>query len=415
MKKGILLFCLIVQTAFSKSVSLDNLIDELNRTSYENEIYRVKEKRDLERGEVYKLDSLNGVNVEVENEYRDEGDVYKTKGRVKYADFYVDAEKWKDDESGVSYGVEKNIKDLIFSKNDSNLEKLKISKKVELIEFENNLQLQTVELVNLYRDYKEVQLEISIRENALKILSGEKNILQKSYDMGATSKIDLDSLTYSYKNIELEIGNLKKEILSIRKQFFYTFKIDLKDKKLENLNASTLNLDRYIEKIGERHTERVRLEKEVIEKNIKYLDYNNKMPELYLGVERDEKANENRVFFKVSKDIFYKDLELMDEKSSLAEKEIKLSQKTLDVKSERLKYERELYSLVKNLEVTSNDRALEESKYNIKKLENKLGKIRYLDVMESFNDYLELKIKEEKSRNKLNAFVYELKIRGEIK
>ncbi|MBC2851549.1 TolC family protein [Cetobacterium sp. 8H] len=415
MKKGLFLFCLIVQTVFSKSVSLDNLIDELNKTSYENEIYKVKEKRDLEREEVYKLDSLNGVNVEVENEYSDEDNIYKTKGRVKYADFYIDTEKWKDDDSSYSYGVEKNIKDLIFSKNDSNLEKLKLSKKVELIEFENSLQLQKIELVNLYKDYKEVQLEISIRENALKILSGEKKILQKSYEMGATSKIDLDSLVYSYKNIELEIGNLKKEILNIRKQFFYSFKIDLKDKELEDLNANILNLSRYIEKIGERDTEKVRLEKEIIEKNVKYLDYNNKMPELYLGVERAEKTDENRVYLKVSKDIFYKDLELMDEKSSLTEKEIKLSQKTLDVKSERLRYERDLYSLIKDLEVTSNDRALEESKYNIKKLENQLGKIRYLDVMESFNDYLELKIKEEKSRNNLNAFAYELKIRGEIK
>ncbi|MEG0300686.1 MAG: TolC family protein [Cetobacterium sp.] len=415
MKKGIFLFCLIVQTVFSKSVSLDNLIDELNKTSYENEIYKVKEKRDLEREKVYKLDSLNGVNVEVENEYSDEDNVYKTKGRVKYADFYIDTEKWKDDDSSYSYGVEKNIKDLIFSKSDSNLEKLRLSKKVELIEFENNLQLQKIELINLYRDYKEVQLEITIRENALKILSGEKKILQKSYEMGATSKIDLDSLVYSYKNIELEIGNLKKEIFNIRKQFFYSFKIDLKDKELEDMNASILNLDRYIAKIGERDTEKARLEKEIVEKNVKYLDYSNKMPELYLGVERDEKIDENRVYLKVSKDIFYKDLELMDEKSSLTEKEIKLSQKTLDVKSERLRYERELYSLIKNLEVTSNDRALEESKYNIKKLENQLGKIRYLDVMESFNDYLELKIKEEKSKNNLNAFVYELKIRGEIK
>lgn len=415
MKKGIFLFCLIVQTVFSKSVSLDNLIDELNKTSYENEIYKVKEKRDLEREKVYKLDSLNGVNVEVENEYSDEDNVYKTKGRVKYADFYIDTEKWKDDDSSYSYGVEKNIKDLIFSKSDSNLEKLRLSKKVELIEFENNLQLQKIELINLYRDYKEVQLEITIRENALKILSGEKKILQKSYEMGATSKIDLDSLVYSYKNIELEIGNLKKEIFNIRKQFFYSFKIDLKDKELEDLNVSILNLDRYIAKIGERDTEKARLEKEIVEKNVKYLDYSNKMPELYLGVERDEKIDENRVYLKVSKDIFYKDLELMDEKSSLTEKEIKLSQKTLDVKSERLRYERELYSLIKNLEVTSNDRALEESKYNIKKLENQLGKIRYLDVMESFNDYLELKIKEEKSKNNLNAFVYELKIRGEIK
>ena len=33
--------------------------------------------------------------------------------------------------------------------------------------------------------------------------------------------------------------------------------------------------------------------------------------------------------------------------------------------------------------------------------------------MESFNDYLEFKINEEKANNTLNALIYEIKIRGE--
>lgn len=56
---------------------------------------------------------------------------------------------------------------------------------------------------------------------------------------------------------------------------------------------------------------------------------------------------------------------------------------------------------------------LEEQKYLIKLLENKLGKISYLEVMESFNKALELKIREEKAKNTLSAYIYEIKIRGE--
>ena len=233
--------------------------------------------------------------------------------------------------------------------------------------------------------------------------------------MGAIATIELDSLLYSYKNIELEIENLKKESVNLKKQFTYLFKIDLNNKTLKKIRYLKLNLANYIENIGKINFEKMKLETEIIEKNVKYLKYNRKIPEFSLGVERNEEINDNRVFLRLSKDIFYKNVELEDEKSYLVEAKINLSEKNLEIKNERLKLEKELFELSKNVEVLSNDRALEESKYKLKKLENTLGKIGYIDVMESFNDYLELKIQEEKSKNALKAFIYIIKIRGEEK
>jgi hypothetical protein len=422
MKKYILLLCLVTQMLFSKEVDLDGLIEELNITSYENEIYKIRQERDEKRKEIYTLDSFNGITTTVEGEYNKQDSIYKYKGRAEYGGFYIEAERWRDSEISYSYGVEKNIKDLIFSKNDSNLEKLELNKRITSIDFQNNLQLQKIELIDLYKDYKEVELEIEIRKNALKTLKKEKKILSKSYEMGAIATIELDSLLYSYKNIELEIENLKKESVNLKKQFTYLFKIDLNNKKLKKIRHLKLNLANYIENIGEINFEKMKLETEIIEKNVKYLKYNKKIPEFFLGVERNEEINDNneeikdnRVFIKLSKDIFYKSVELEDEKSYLVEAKINLSEKNLEIKNERLKLEKEFFELSKNVEVLSNDRALEESKYKLKKLENILGKIGYIDVMESFNDYLELKIQEEKSKNTLKAFIYIIKIRGEEK
>ena len=54
--------------------------------------------------------------------------------------------------------------------------------------------------------------------------------------MGKTPKIDLDSLLYSYENIELEINKLEIEKYNTKQQFFYTFKINLDTIDHKNLN-----------------------------------------------------------------------------------------------------------------------------------------------------------------------------------
>lgn len=412
-KKYLLLFFIFETLTYANTVNLDNLLTYLEKTSYQKEIYKVKKNRDLKREEIYKLDDFNGIKTSGETEYSNEDKGYKNSGKAQYGAFYVQGKNWKNDDSSVQVGIEKNIKDLIYSENNSNLAKLNIEKSIESIDFKRKLEEQKVNLTNLYRDYINIQLEITIRENALKTLDKEREILQKSYTMGKIPKIDLESLLYSYENIELEIEKLEIQKLNTRQQFLYTFKINLDTVELELIDSKNIQINKYLEKIGEKDLYKSSLSKNITEENIKYLNYKNSVPEVTLGAERDSDDNDNRVFLKISKDLFYKDINLENEKSSLKEQDIELNQKVRDVKSERIEYKNRYINLKKEYAVLGNNRTLEESKYNIKKLESQLGKIGYLDVMESFNDYLELKINEEKANNTLNALIYEIKIRGE--
>lgn len=412
-KKYILLFFIFETLTFANTVTLDNLLIYLEKTSYQKEIYKVKKNRDLKREKIYKLDDFNGIKASGETEYNNDDKGYKNTGKAEYGVFYVQGKNWKNDDSSAQIGIEKNIKDLIYSENDSNLSKLNIEKSIESIEFKRKLEEQKVDLTNLYRDYINIRLEIAIRKNALKTLDKEKEILEKSYSMGKTPKIDLDSLLYSYENIELEINKLEIEKYNTKQQFFYTFKINLDTIELESIGLKNIPINQYLEKIGDKDLYKSSLSKNITEENIKYLNYKNKVPDITLGVERDSDINDNRVFLKISKDIFFEDINLENEKSSLKEQEIELNQKVRNTKSERIQYKNRYINLKKEYAVLRNNRTLEESKYNIKKLESQLGKIGYLDVMESFNDYLELKINEEKANNTLNALIYEIKIRGE--
>ena len=140
------------------------------------------------------------------------------------------------------------------------------------------------------------------------------------------------------------------------------------------------------------------------------------MPELSLGLERVEKGageGENRVVLKISKPLFYYDAALENEQTSFKQQEILLQQKIDENAAEKLKIQSSYSNYKKEYEVLKNKTALEKNKYEIKKLEYSLGKIDYLEVMESFDDYMEYEVSQEKAKNILNSYVYEIMVRGE--
>lgn len=143
------------------------------------------------------------------------------------------------------------------------------------------------------------------------------------------------------------------------------------------------------------------------------MKYDDKMPDLSLGLERDTKVNENRVVLKISKPLFYYNANLENEKTSYEQQKILLNQKIEENSAEKLKIESTYTNYIKEYEVLKNKALLEKNKYEIKKLEYSLGKINYLEVMESFDDYLEYEVSREKAKNILNSYVYEIMVRGE--
>ncbi|MGL5000912.1 MAG: TolC family protein [Cetobacterium sp.] len=414
MKKYLLITLLVSKLVYSQEISLEKLLQNIDKTSYQNEIYNVKNNQNNFNEDFYKTGRYNGVSVDATTDYKDVEEKYNLQSTVSYGDFYITGEKSKTEDSKLTYGVQRSLKDLVLSKEDSELNKLNLNRDIDLIELKSGLETQKLNLITLYKSYKDNEAELKLKKNALITLEKERKILSKSYELGAIPKIDLDSLLVSYKNIELEIQKIENVLDKTIERFYYDYGLKLAGVNLLDINPNKKDLNNYIEKVGEKELQKLKLEKSITEEKIKYSKYNNKVPELLVGVERNDENNENRVFLKFSKDIFYKDIDLANDKSSLTEQEITLKQKVNETIATRYKVGDSYYTLEKDYSVLNNKASLEKSKYDIKKLENSLGKASYTEVMEAFDTLLELEVSKEKAKNSLNAYIYEIIVRGEI-
>ena len=418
----ILFFLMSSLISYGKNIKLDDMLKTLEEKSYEREIFDLEQKKNLSKEKYYTLDNYNGVKGEISTDYDYEEDKIKSNGRVSYGDFYLDLSKdkinsQKNSDTDVIIGVNKSLKDMFYSKNDSEVKKLEYSKKNTEYSYYDDLETKKISLINLYEEYKNNEFEIKLKTNNLTRLKSEEKILKKSYELGATPKIDLDTLQTSRNNLEIELKYLKENIKKIKNRFLYEFGIDISKDQLMDIEIPKVDISNFISNIGERKISRLGLEKEITKENIKYLKYSNKIPEVLVGVEHQERNNgysdENRVFLKLSKDIFYYDINLENEKITLDQQEINIQkEKEINI-SKKLEVEENCNNLYKNYLVNKNKAELEKNKYEIINLKYKLGDVTYVDVMDVFDDYLNYQVAAEKAKNLFNGYIYEILVRGE--
>lgn len=418
----ILFFLMSSLISYGKNIKLDDMLKTLEEKSYEREIFDLEQKKNLSKEKYYTLDNYNGVRGEISTDYDYEEDKIKSNGRITYGDFYLDLSKdkinsQKNSDTDVIIGVNKSLKDMFYSKNDSEIKKLECSKKNTEYSYYDDLETKKISLINLYEEYKNNEFEIKLKTNNLTRLKSEEKILKKSYELGATPKIDLDTLQTSRNNLEIELKYLKENIKKIKNRFLYEFGIDISKDQLMDIEIPKVDISNFISNIGERKISRLGLEKEITKENIKYLKYSNKIPEVLVGVEHQERNNgysdENRVFLKLSKDIFYYDINLENEKITLDQQEINIQkEKEINI-SKKLEVEENYNNLYKNYLVNKNKAELEKNKYEIINLKYKLGDVTYVDVMDVFDDYLNYQVAAEKAKNLFNGYIYEILVRGE--
>ncbi|MGN0943948.1 TolC family protein [Fusobacterium varium] len=415
MKKVFLvIYCFWGIASYSKEINLDMLLNEISKTSYQNKLYEIKKSTNDSKEKYYKLDTFNGIETSVSSEYSDQEDSFQTTGKISYGPFYVEGTKpYNSDDDYASFGIEKSLKDLIFSKSDNELSKLGISREIDRVTHEKNMETQKIDLINLYRDYKINELELKIKKNGLVTLKKEEDTMKKSFNLGAIAKIELDTLQYSIKNLEIEIKNLEDNLIKLQGRFYYEYKFDIRGSSLAEIAPVEKNIDELLIKYGTKDLDKLKYQKELTNENLKYLKYDDKMPEISLGVEHSTRFDENRVVAKFSKKLFDFNYDLEEEKNSLLEQEVTLKQKIDENEAEKLQAMNNYYNYLKEYEVNKNKAELELSKYNIRKLEYNLGKVNYIDVMESFDDYLDYEVAKEKAINTLNGYIYEIMVRGE--
>lgn len=430
MKKILVFFLLMasISTFSQENLTIDEALNrvENNRESYEFKSFQnTKEATDIKIKD-NKLGDFNGVTLSstynmTENnfEYRDRKYNKTFQNKASYGPFFVNYNFVEKDKSYVSYGVEKNLKDILYSKYDSNLKINNYQQELNKISYDKNIQTKKMNLVSLYQDILNSKNELEYRKKAYDHYRVDLEKLKKSYELGASPKINLESVELEAEDSKLQIDILETKLRSLYEIGKTDYDIDFENYKLIDFIDNNESIEKLLANYMEKDIAELKLNLSVAEERKKYNNYDRYMPDLYLAYERVDRNLRGDRYYR-DQDIFSvrfsKKLFSTDSEYKLSELEVEnlkndLKEKIRLVDAEKIKLKAEYYELRKLASIGDKKSNIAYKKYLIKEKEYELNKASYLDVIDEYNKYLSQEIETKKARNSLNAFVYKIKIK----
>ena len=430
MKKKLVFFLLMlsINSLSQESLTIDEVLNrvENNRESYEFKSFQnTKEATDIKIKD-NKLGDFNGVTLSstynmTENnfEYRDRKYNKTFQNKASYGLFFVNYNFVEKDKSYVSYGVEKNLKDILYSKYDSNLKINNYQQELNKISYDKNIQTKKMNLVSLYKDILNSKNELEYRKKAYDHYRVDLEKLKKSYELGASPKINLESVELEAEDSKLQIDILETKLRSLYEIGKTDYDIDFENYKLIDFIDNNESIEKLLANYMEKDIAELKLNLSVAEERKKYNNYDRYMPDLYLAYERVDRNLRGDRYYR-DQDIFSvrfsKKLFSTDSEYKLSELEVEnlkndLKEKIRLVDAEKIKLKAEYYELRKLASIGDKKSNIAYKKYLIKEKEYELNKASYLDVIDEYNKYLSQEIETKKARNSLNAFVYKIKIK----
>lgn len=430
MKKKLVFFLLMlsINSLSQESLTIDEVLNrvENNRESYEFKSFQnTKEATDIKIKD-NKLGDFNGVTLSstynmTENnfEYRDRKYNKTFQNKASYGPFFVNYNFVEKDKSYVSYGVEKNLKDILYSKYDSNLKINNYQQELNKISYDKNIQTKKMNLVSLYQDILNSKNELEYRKKAYDHYRVDLEKLKKSYELGASPKINLESVELEAEDSKLQIDILETKLRSLYEIGKTDYDIDFENYKLIDFIDNNESIEKLLANYMEKDIAELKLNLSIAEERKSYSNYDRYMPDLYLAYERVDRNLRGDRYYR-DQDIFSvrfsKKLFSTDSEYKLSELEIEnlkndLKEKIRLVDAEKIKLKAEYYELRKLASIGDKKSNIAYKKYLIKEKEYELNKASYLDVIDEYNKYLSQEIETKKARNSLNAFVYKIKIK----
>ena len=431
MKKILMFFLLMASiSSFSQeSLTIDEALSRVgnNRESYEFKSFEnTKEVTDI-RIKDNKLGDFNGVTISssyniTENNFEDRERKYdKTfQNKASYGPFFVNYNFVERDRSYVSYGVEKNLKDVFYSKYKSNIKVYDYQQELNKISYDKTIENKKINLVNLYNDILNTKNELEYRRKAYEHYKVDLDKFKKSYELGASPKINLESAELEAEDSKLQIDILETKLKSLYEIGKTDYNIDFENYKLVDFIDNNEGIDKLLANYMEKDIAELKLNLSVAEERKKYSNYDRHMPDLYLAYERVDRNLRGDRYYR-DQDIFSirfsKKLFSTDSDYKLSELEVEnlkndLNEKIRVINAEKIKLKAEYYELSKLLSIASKKSQLAYKKYLIKEKEYELSRASYLDVIDEYNKYLSLEIENKRAKNTLNSFIYKLKIKG---
>lgn len=420
MKKYISLFLLLSCSLWAKQ-DLDSMLENLSKNSYVQETYDLdKERLDRKKDHASRRDFQDGVAVTLDyqrNQMEGAENTYTKKATAQLGPFFVSANHQNGEKSdSVGFGVEKNVKDLLYSKYDSQLKQVSLEEEAERLNYQTNLEEKSLALIKLYQSYQDALSELGWKEEEYKKLEKEEKKIALSYQLGSVKKVDWDAVKVSRENLELETQNLKEKLESYKVQFAQEFRIQIENEILPEIPMLDLDIEKGIENYKQSSIEGKKQKIAIEKENLKYLKYSENMPDMKVRYEHVASAGtkkaENVVGISVSKKLFSDQYDLKEAESRLETMKAELREAEANIVSEKRAKKADYASYRTSYQTAQNRYELEKSKYEIKKMEYDLGKVDYISVMEDFDKYLGAKVAIIKARNAMAAYMYEVKVRS---
>ena len=431
MKKILMFFLLMASiSSFSQeSLTIDEALSRVgnNKESYEFKSFEnTKEATDIKIKD-NKLGDFNGVTISssyniTENNFEDRDRKYdKTfQNKASYGAFFVNYNFVERDRSYVRYGVEKNLKDVFYSKYKSNIKVYDYQQELNKISYDKTIENKKINLVNLYNDILNTKNELEYRRKAYEHYKVDLDKFKKSYELGASPKINLESAELEAEDSKLQIDILETKLKSLYEIGKTDYNIDFENYKLVDFIDNNESIEKLLASYMEKDIAELKLNLSVAEERKKYSNYDRHMPDLYLAYERVDRNLRGDRYYR-DQDIFSirfsKKLFSTDSDYKLSELEVEnlkndLNEKIRLINAEKIKLKAEYYELSKLLSIASKKSQLAYKKYLIKEKEYELSRASYLDVIDEYNKYLSLEIENKRAKNTLNSFIYKLKIKG---
>ena len=307
----------------------------------------------------------------------------------------------------------------MYSKYDSNLKINNYQQELNKISYDKNIQTKKMNLVSLYQDILNSKNELEYRKKAYDHYRVDLEKLKKSYELGASPKINLESVELEAEDSKLQIDILETKLRSLYEIGKTDYDIDFENYKLIDFIDNNESIEKLLANYMEKDIAELKLNLSVAEERKKYNNYDRYMPDLYLAYERVDRNLRGDRYYR-DQDIFSvrfsKKLFSTDSEYKLSELEVEnlkndLKEKIRLVDAEKIKLKAEYYELRKLASIGDKKSNIAYKKYLIKEKEYELNKASYLDVIDEYNKYLSQEIETKKARNSLNAFVYKIKIK----
>ncbi|MCP1222809.1 TolC family protein [Sebaldella sp. S0638] len=404
-----LLFLILISVNLY-SIDLDNAITQLENQSYTTE----KNKLNIDSYEINRAlidkGEWNGVTLNVDNKY------YDTVGKSHYglstqAEYGIFNYRFDYDtlDSKVienRIGVSKDLKELYYSQYDSQRIINDLSLEAQKVTNQQTLDTQVVNLIDLYKNYKNKEKEIEVEEKTLEVKKRDYNIIKRKFELGTASEFDHISSRAEYEKAILNLDNMRRELLVFTENF-KVYNVIL-DGKFDDIKKRDLEKDEFYN-IGVTDLKSVKLNEKVNVEKLRREKYETSMPELNAEMSYSFENEEFILGLGVKKTLFNYKGDYEQIKNDLKKNQVDYLDTKANVEN-RIKENMIQYTTLQTNELISQkDFEVKQKDYEVYNKKYELGMSTYSDYLDRLNA-LDLAAREyEKAKNELASFTYKIK------